>query len=973
MFSHLKRRIGVLTAVAVLAALVPTLAISPASAAANVLTVEAVSSAPTYSACPSGSAAAAGFTDTTSTDVDCIAMYGITTGVTATTYEPTASIPRWQMALYMTRFMSKAGYTLGSGADQGFTDLSGQSATTQTAINQLKQSGVTTGTTTTTFSPDDNVTREQMAMFIERALSRLTAGPGGSAVLTLVNSAVAGYNYTDIDGGSISFEGHNAVLELFELGVTGDTAALALTYRPSADITRAEMATFLTNAAAHTNLRPEGLWLQSSVDADGFDNNAPTLSATHRDSAFVPVSGTIVDLFEWLNSTTVGNTSPWTSTGACNANVGITGNSLTKCKVELGDPTTNSLGNVAAITESVTDGTTRSYYAWTAATNTTYDNDVNGTGTGFATVSQSSVDGATILTLSADVNTNARVTTNVAAVKHAVPITVTAQMASTKVGSSYPAVAQSANLVTFTHTISDTTPTVLSVTTTAVYTDANGTATYTFTPADPTTTVQATDSRTHVIKVTDASGATTTTTLAGTGLANHFVGGGTNDAMSVFAMDTAASYNTTTLAQNLTTYSAGTALAPVARTVTSSNWDIYGNAWTTARTMQFQGAAVTSTGLLTCKDSSDLCFFLGDAVSGAGVLANDVADEWTLAAHGLVVGDAVAFEGALSTKADDGMDSDTVYYVKTVATVNTFELATVSSGGAITDTTLAVDDCTAATCDLYKVEAHGLVGTESIIARTLSPEADATWNVDTRYYVSTAGLTAQEFGLNVTSNATAVDDVVTTPIDDCTLTTCELFIYHPSATADRTSDPSGTASVAWNDSTTTSGADTVSVYSSATVEAAQTSYRTITPVVGTTISDDQTAIDITEESVGGAVAGSVLMTPLIWDDANNTLVIQVNHGVSNPAVAANTQLSPLQSVEYLLFAYDESDVFFKDNGAVATTFAGFEGSYSMGQASPGLNGHLADGAGGVAFTAGDMQHIDYEVLAGNVSVFYLGE
>ena len=86
MFSHLKRRIGVLTAVAVLAALVPTLSISPASAAANVLTVEAITNDATYESCPTGAAPAAGFTDTTSTDVDCIAHFGITTGVTATTY-----------------------------------------------------------------------------------------------------------------------------------------------------------------------------------------------------------------------------------------------------------------------------------------------------------------------------------------------------------------------------------------------------------------------------------------------------------------------------------------------------------------------------------------------------------------------------------------------------------------------------------------------------------------------------------------------------------------------------------------------------------------------------------------------------------------------------------------------------------------------------------------------------------------------
>ena len=124
MLSHLKRRIGVLTAITVLAALVPALSTSVASAAPLAIAANGTDLA-TYVACPTGSAAAAGFTDTTSTDVDCIAHFGITTGVTATTYEPASTIPRWQMALYLTRMLNKAGYTLGSGADQSFTDISG--------------------------------------------------------------------------------------------------------------------------------------------------------------------------------------------------------------------------------------------------------------------------------------------------------------------------------------------------------------------------------------------------------------------------------------------------------------------------------------------------------------------------------------------------------------------------------------------------------------------------------------------------------------------------------------------------------------------------------------------------------------------------------------------------------------------------------------------------------------------------------
>ena len=729
------------------------------------------------------------------------------------------------------------------------------------------------------------------------------------------------------------------------------------------------MATWVANALAHTNARPAGLWMQSSADADGFANNAPTLSISHRDSSHAVISGTIVDVFEWLNSTTTGNTSPWTSTGACNANVGITGNSLTNCKVELGDPTTNTSGNVAAITEAVADGKTRSYYAWTAATNTVYDNDLHGSGDSYSTVSQTSAAPAPKLTLTANVPAGAKITSNVADVKHGVAITVTAQMSRAKNGSAYAAVAQALCYVTFTHTISDTTPTVLSITTSSSYTDATGATSYTFTPADPNATVNVTDGRTHGIKVSDTCTSTATETVATTGYANHFVGANNATTMTVKAQDTAAAFNTTTAAHNVATYAAGTALAPVARNVTATNTDQYGNAWTTARTVQFQGAAISGTGLVVCKDSSDLCYIQGrkiTAETGDDEITVDGADLHTFAvAHGLVVGDAVAFAGTLSTKMDNGLDTNTVYYVKTRPLVTTLTLAPVSSGGTITNTAAAVDDCAAATCRMYQVEAHSLTGTESLVFRTASSELDDTYTVGTRYYVSTAGLTAFEFGLNVTSNATAVMDVVTTPSDDCTLTTCEMFIYHPSATADRTIGPDGTASVAWNDTTSTNGTDIVSVYKSTTKEAAKTAYRYNAAVVGTTINNADTAIAWAED-VDANDASYVDALPVIWDNANNTLLVKLNHGIANSAVAAatHTAATHVRSVDYVLYSYDANDQFFLlgDGSAATTTMTGFETQ---------LTTHLAAATAG-AFAVGDLFSVSYQALAGNVSIFKLG-
>jgi len=308
MLSHLKRRIGVLSAIAVLAALVPALSVSPAMAApaTTAITSAAALDALTggvadYLTCPaSASIPAAGFTDTTSTDVDCLAYYGITKGTTATTYEPTASVPRWAMALYLTRALTEAGATLGTGADQGFTDISGKSAEIQTAINQLKQLGVTAGKTATTYAPDDNVLRQEMAMFIERTLDNIAPGPGGTSdaervsglATAYINSdcgaalgaaCTATYNYSDIDAGSITVEASDAVKELYALNIHDGIAAT--TFNPDADMTRAAMATFLVGAVNHSNLRPEGLIIQASSYAS-IGGATPSMSVTHRDASF---------------------------------------------------------------------------------------------------------------------------------------------------------------------------------------------------------------------------------------------------------------------------------------------------------------------------------------------------------------------------------------------------------------------------------------------------------------------------------------------------------------------------------------------------------------------------------------------------------------------------------------------------------------------------------------------------------------
>jgi hypothetical protein len=72
------------------------------------------------------------------------------------------------MALFLTRLNHAMTGSLPSGADQGFQDIASLPDVTRTAINQLAQLSITSGTAPGAFDPFGLVTREQMASFIMR-------------------------------------------------------------------------------------------------------------------------------------------------------------------------------------------------------------------------------------------------------------------------------------------------------------------------------------------------------------------------------------------------------------------------------------------------------------------------------------------------------------------------------------------------------------------------------------------------------------------------------------------------------------------------------------------------------------------------------------------------------------------------------------------------------------------------------------
>ncbi|MDG1989270.1 MAG: S-layer homology domain-containing protein, partial [Acidimicrobiales bacterium] len=697
MLSHLKRRISVITAVAVLAAGVPALTtMSPAAAAPATTAITTVTDAATYLACPaSADIPSAGFTDTTSTDVDCLAYYGITQGTTATTYEPTASVPRWAMALYLTRSMSEASVTLGTGADQGFTDISGKSAEIQTAINQLKQAGVTTGTTATTYSPDDNVSRQEMAMFVERMLDTITPGPGGvsdaelvgGAATTYINSncdaaqaCTAKYNYTDIDSGTVTVEASIAIKELYQLGIHDGVSAT--TYNPDSDMTRAAMASFLVGALNHSNLRPAGLTIQSSTYST-IAATTPTLHVSYRDASFDPIVSTAVDVFKYRPTGLEGDRAFTTTTGVCEDAVVTTG-AITGCTIDANEPATDLVGNMiptatatSPLSQALGVAESTTYYAWTAAAATAFDNDLHSSGTTYDAISVVGNPIPADTNCSVDTPTYAATTTGTMTVHFGVTTTVTCQVTNLTNTDTYTAVPKALTVVTMNRTRVNTN--LGGVASSAIsdaeavtgYTDASGSVSFTITgPADPGGGLVVANNVTDTVTITTAD--ITAGALPASGSSGHMVESGGN--VLTFLLEYKAAADVGGIVALTQTASSGlAATASITRSVSATHHDQYGDPFA-ASTITFSSVNHLPAGLV--------C-----TAAAPGVCTTNVA-------HGLAVGDDINFvsTGALratgSTPAIAGI-AVSGFTVGTVPSTTTFTLKG-SDSAAVTTTTASV-------------------------------------------------------------------------------------------------------------------------------------------------------------------------------------------------------------------------------------------------------------------------------------------
>jgi hypothetical protein len=201
-------------------------------------------------ACPEGQVPAAGFVDVVPTSVhapaiDCIASYGITVGVSATTYEPGGTVTRAQKASFVARLLRAAGAELPDVDMEAFDDIAG--STHAVAISQLAELGIVEGRGSGVFLPSSPVTRAQSASMIVRALDLVLEEPLSTPDQGPFVDTAGSTHETAIDRAA-------------EAGIVRGTTPT--TFEPNADNRRDQMASMLARTlevlATEGHVQPPG-------------------------------------------------------------------------------------------------------------------------------------------------------------------------------------------------------------------------------------------------------------------------------------------------------------------------------------------------------------------------------------------------------------------------------------------------------------------------------------------------------------------------------------------------------------------------------------------------------------------------------------------------------------------------------------------------------------------------------------------
>jgi hypothetical protein len=185
-------------------------------------------------ACPEGAVPSPGYGDVAGNvhepSIACVSWHDIALGTDDDSYSPARHVNRAQMASFLARLIERAGGELPAAPGGRFTDVDDSNVHAD-RIEQLAEAGIVSGTTETTYDPEGDVTRAQMATFLVRSYEFVTeqSVPGSRD------------HFTDDDGNDHEDSINRAVSAGFAAGF-GDGA-----YRPGASTRRDQMATYLTN------------------------------------------------------------------------------------------------------------------------------------------------------------------------------------------------------------------------------------------------------------------------------------------------------------------------------------------------------------------------------------------------------------------------------------------------------------------------------------------------------------------------------------------------------------------------------------------------------------------------------------------------------------------------------------------------------------------------------------------------------
>jgi subtilisin family serine protease len=160
-------------------------------------------------------------------NIACVAGYGIARGFDDGTFGPLQDIRRDQMASFLARTLEVGGFELPTTPASAFPDDSGNEH--ELEVDQLAEVGIIKGNDDGDFDPFGRVSRGQMAAFLRRTVEFALDE----------NLTAAGSDFTDIADSE-----HVDDIEIVA-GLDIARGVSSTTYAPTADVTRAQMGTFL--------------------------------------------------------------------------------------------------------------------------------------------------------------------------------------------------------------------------------------------------------------------------------------------------------------------------------------------------------------------------------------------------------------------------------------------------------------------------------------------------------------------------------------------------------------------------------------------------------------------------------------------------------------------------------------------------------------------------------------------------------